>query len=173
MNSAQNGNAGSAACSPQRRLRRPVNEVLHRKRRPATVLSIATLVVMLEKERSAFEVSVLRVRIEQLAGVRAAFGRDGELEVLGGAGRTCIVVFWRNDPTGSPARFRAQPAPQRDRILRDVDQGVVADPFQADPPETFPANRRVPIRNGSVSLLDGLEQSCLDLGRHVGGRLHV
>jgi hypothetical protein len=150
-----------------------MNDVLHRTLRPATVLSIAALVVMLEKEWSRVEVSVMRIHIDQLPAVRAASGRFGELEVLGEAGRTCIVVFWRNDLIDSPARFGAQRAPARDRILRDVDQGVVADPFQADPSETFPADRRVPIRNGSVSLLDGLEQSRLDLGRNIGRRLYV
>jgi hypothetical protein len=148
-----------------------MNAVLHLKRRPATVLSIAALVVMLEKEWSRVEVSVMRIRIDQLPAARAAFGRYGELEVLGEAGRTCIVVFWRNDPMDSPAHDGEWRWHQG--ALRDVDQGVVADPFQADPSQTFPAHRRVPIRNGSVSLLDGLEQSCFDLGRNVGGRLHV
>jgi hypothetical protein len=166
MNSPPNANAGSAACPLQRRLRRPMNGVLHRTRRPATVLSIAALVVMLEKEWSVVDVSVMRIRIDQLPAVRAAFGRYGELEVLGEAGRTCTVVFWRNNPTDSPARSVP-------RTLRDVDQGVVADPLQANPPEAFPADRRVAIRNGSVGFLDSLEQGCLDLGRHIGGRLHV
>jgi hypothetical protein len=112
MNSAPNANSGSAACLPQRRLRRPVNAVLHRKRRPATVLSITALVVMLEKEWTTVDVSVMRVRIHQLPTLRAAVGRYGELEVLGGTGRSCTVVFWNDDRTGSPAdgRLRRRPS---------------------------------------------------------------
>src|SRR3981081_978524 len=143
MNSLPNANAGAAACPPQRRLRRPVNEVLHRKRGGATVLSIAALVVVLEKEWSRVDVLVMRVGIDQLPALRTAFGRYGELEVLGEAGRTCTVVFWRNNPTDSSAMFGAQRAPACNRIMRHVDQGVVADPFEANPAEAFPAGGRI------------------------------
>lgn len=129
MDSAPNTNSGSAACLPQRRLRRPMNAVLHRDRRPASALSIAALVVMVEKEWSRVDVSVMQVRIDQLPALRAAFGRNGELEVLGSAGRTCTVVFWRNDRIGSPTdrRLRWRPSSLRpSAILPDLgpDEGT-------------------------------------------------
>src|SRR3989442_6693627 len=79
MKTASNENAGLAPCPRPRRLRRPMNQVLHQQRRAASVLSVAALVVTLEKEWNGVDVSVMRVRIEQLPALRAALGEYGKL----------------------------------------------------------------------------------------------
>jgi hypothetical protein len=74
-------------------------------------------------------------------------------------------------------RFALRPSQRRTDShsghLWDVDQGVVTDPLEANPSQTFPADGGVPIRNGSVGLLDGFEQGGLDFGRHLGRGLHL
>jgi len=125
-----------------------MNAVLHRRRRPGNVLSIATLVVMLEKERSKVDVSLMRVRIDQLPALRAAFGRYGELEVLGGAGCTCTVVFWNGDHTGSPTDGRLRRRPRSlplTAIFPDLGPDAGTEPvpsghaaFRTDPNRRWP-----------------------------------
>jgi hypothetical protein len=79
-----------------------MNQILHQQRRPASVLSVAALVVTLEKEWNGVDVSVMRVHIEQLPALRAALGEYGKLEVVGTTRHACTVVVWRNDRIGPP-----------------------------------------------------------------------
>jgi hypothetical protein len=58
--------------------------------------------VTLEKEWMRVDVSVMRVRTEQLPALRAALSEYGKLEVVGTTQRSCTLVVWRNEQMGAP-----------------------------------------------------------------------
>src|SRR5438132_71229 len=95
MKTAPDESAGPTPCPRQRRLRRPMNQVLHQQRRPASVLSVAALVVTLEKEWDGVDVSVAW-------GVCAGFSRTGGSQ---SARRTACCGSDRFPPAAAPGRW--------------------------------------------------------------------